>query len=206
VQVTHPSRYWPWVLLRALPAAVAAVVVTFNADHSAFLGSLVFGGFAVVSGVVLVLGGLRALRPDPTATMFVVQGAVSVLVGGIALVAPRGGVGLLLLLVGAWAALTGFAELYSGLRSRARLDSAKDWIFAGGLTVLFAIVAFVIPADYSQPFTGPDGVDRSLTASIVLVGLVGAYAAILGVYLVIAGLSLKWAGRAVAAPAAESSN
>ena len=61
------------------------------------------------------------------------------------------------------------------------------------LTVLLAVVVLVIPADYVQPFTGPDGVARELTASIIIVGVLGAYWAILGIYLVIAGLSLKWA-------------
>jgi len=65
-------------------------------------------------------------------------------------------------------------------------------------------VVLVVPGDYNQPFTGPDGIERALTASVILVGVLGAYGAVLGVYLVIAGLSLKWANRAVAAPAAES--
>jgi hypothetical protein len=47
-------------------------------------------------------------------------------------------------------------------------------------------------------------VERQLTASIIFVGFIGAYGAILAVYLVIAGLSLKWADRPVAASAAES--
>ena len=48
------------------------------------------------------------------------------------------------------------------------------------------------PQSLDQHFTGPDGVDRSLTASIVSVGTFGAYAAIVAVLLVIGGFSLKW--------------
>jgi uncharacterized membrane protein HdeD (DUF308 family) len=202
--ITHAGRYWPWVLLRALPAAVVAVVITFSADHSTALGFVMFGALAVTTGVVVALSAALALDAGILRWTFLAQGALGVVLGAVALAFPGAGLGFLLLLVGAWAALTGFLELYSGLRSRGRSDSAKDWLFAGGLTVALAIVVLLIPADYSQPFAGPDGVERALTASIVLVGLIGAYSAVLGVFLVIAGLSLKWAGRTVAATAAES--
>ena len=200
----HASRYWPWVLLRALPAIVVAIVITFNADHSARLGFFTFGALALAGGAVVLTGSIRALDQGVVRLCFAVQGAVGIVLGGIALFSAGAGLPFLILLVSAFSVLTGFLELYSGLRSRGRSDSARDWLFVGALTVLFAVVVLVVPADYSQPFTGPDGVERALTASIVLVGLLGAYGAILGVYLVIAGLSLKWAPRAVAATAAES--
>ena len=59
--------------------------------------------------------------------------------------------------------------------------------------MLFAIAVLFIPVDYSQAITIPDKVVPNLTASTILVGALGAYAAIVAVYLVIAGLSLKWA-------------
>jgi hypothetical protein len=65
----------------------------------------------------------------------------------------------------------------------------------------------LVPAGLEQQFTGPDHVERVLTASVFVVGLLGAYSAILGVYLVIGGLSLRWAGQpGRPAPIAERSN
>ena len=202
----HASRYWPWVLLRALPAIALAVVITFSQDHSTRLGFVTFGVFALVSGIAVAAGAVRALDAGVARWTFVAQGALGVLAGLTALLSSGGGTAFLIFVVSAWAVVTGFLELYSGLRGRGRIDSSRDWLFAGGLTVLFAVAVLLVPADYAQLFTGPDDVQRSLTASIVLVGLVGAYDALLGVYLVIAGLSLKWAGRTVAATAAESGN
>lgn len=203
--VSHAARYWPWVLVRALGALVIGVVITFSADHSTLLGYASFGGFAVVSGLVLVVGAVLALPAGLLRGFQLAQGAVSLAFGVVALFSTAAGLPFLILLLSAWAVISGFLELYLGLRSRGRLDYSRDWLFAGALTVLFAVVVLVVPSDYSQPFIGPDEVERSLTASVILVGVLGAYGAVLGVYLVIAGLSLKWAGRAVAAPAAESS-
>ena len=200
----HATRYWPWVLLRALPAVVVAVYITFSADHSTVLGFIMFGVLALVGGVFVALGAVLALDDGVLRWTFLAQGAIGVVAGIVALAFSGAGIGFLIFLLSGYAALTGFLELYSGLRSRGRLDSARDWLFAGGLTVVFAIAVLLVPADYTQPFMGPDGVERALTASVILVGLLGAYGAILGVFLVIAGLSLKWANRTVAATAAES--
>ena len=47
------AAYWPVAVLRAIPAAVLGLVITFAADHSAGLGLVSFGVFALVSGVLL---------------------------------------------------------------------------------------------------------------------------------------------------------
>jgi hypothetical protein len=54
----------------------------------------------------------------------------------------------------------------------------------------------LVPGGLDQHFVGPDGVERSLTSAVVTVGMFGAYAAVLGVYLLIGGLSLKWGASA----------
>ena len=82
-----------------------------------------------------------------------------------------------------WAAVTGFIELYAGIRPRAH-PGRRDWIAAGGFTALLAIVFLLLPPD-----------------AVTAVGLLGGYLVILGVYLVIGGFSLKWA----AAPGAAAS-
>jgi uncharacterized membrane protein HdeD (DUF308 family) len=194
----HSARYWFVPLLRAVPAAIVAVIITFSADHSTTLGYFTFGAFALVSGIAVGVGSYLALDARPR-TMFIVQAIIGIALGIAALAFAGSGLPFLLFLMSGWAAFTGFLELYSGLRGRARIASSRDWIFAGGLTAVLAIVVLVIPADYQQAFTGPDDVERQLTASVIIVGVFGAYAALLAVYFVIAGLSLKWAGSATTA-------
>jgi uncharacterized membrane protein HdeD (DUF308 family) len=199
--VSHPeagatlgSRSWLVFLARAVIAIVIAVAITFSADHSARLGFLTFGAFAILSGIVVAIGGLT---DGHGRTPAIVQGGVSVIAGILSLALSGSEVAVLLFLISSWAAVTGFAELYRGLRSRRRTPLAREWVFAGGLTAVLAIAALVIPADLSESFVGPDNVERSLTASVVLVGIFGAYAAILGVYFVIAALSTRWSTTAV---------
>ena len=194
--VDSTARYWILQVLRAVPAAIAAVVITFSSDHSAPLGLTVFGGFAVVTGLLGLVLVPRLLLDDRVARLnFLVSAVVSVLAGAGALTfaltgfAPLPGLFLIVII---WALLTGALELYSGFRVRGRSPFARDWMTIGGLTVILALAYLVVPPGLDQQFEGPDGVARSLTASIVTVGIFGAYAAILAVLLLIGGFSLKW--------------
>jgi len=182
------AAYWYVPLCRALPAAMLALVITFSADHSPELGLLTFGLFGVLSGLVVGVLTFVTVAAGIERSLFVVQGALTLLAGAVALLVPEAGLGVFLVLVTAWAALTGFLELYIGFHG-----ASRDWIFIGALTVLLAIIVLLVPPGFEEQFTGPDGVARVLSASVIVVGILGAYGAITAVYLIIGGLSLKWA-------------
>lgn len=195
------AAYWPVPIARAIPAAALALAVTFSADHSARFGLVVFGCFGVLAGIVLGVASWRRLRTSGVLPHFLAQAVVTTLAGILALIARDGGTSDLLLILTVFAAITGVLELYSGLRSRRRFVAAGDWIAVGAFTAVAAVALVLIPSGYAQPFTGPDHVARVLDASVVAVGLLGAYAAIVTVYLVIAGLSAKWGPQSADPPA-----
>jgi uncharacterized membrane protein HdeD (DUF308 family) len=186
------AAYWPLPIARGVAAAVLALAITFSADHSAMFGILAFGCFAIISGIALGVLALVRLAGSEVRPYLLAQAAASIGLGVLALALRDGGVATLFLVVSAWAALTGALELYSGFRTRRRHVASVDWLKVGGLTALLAIVLVLVPPEFAQPFTGPDGVDRVLDAAVVAVGVLGAYAAITAVYLVVAGLSAKW--------------
>ena len=195
-----PVTSWYAILARAIPAAALAIVVTLSADHSVSVGMLTLGLFAVATGAIVLAFVLRSPVRGIERGIGIMQGAIALLVGIASLASPHS-LSLFILLLTVFAVVTGFLELYLGLRVRKSSTAGRDHIFVGALTVLLALVVLLIPADFVQPFTGPDGVARELTASIIIVGVLGAYWAILGVYLVIAGLSLKSVPKKVEATA-----
>uniref|UniRef100_A0A942SYW6 DUF308 domain-containing protein n=1 Tax=Neobacillus citreus TaxID=2833578 RepID=A0A942SYW6_9BACI len=196
---TRRARYWPIPILRALPAAVVAIVITFSSNHAAGYGLLLFGGFAVIEGLVLLFGS-RRLPGDPRSRRSsLLQGVLAVLAGVAALACNGLGLPAFITIVVAFAVLTGALELTQGLRSRRTAPFSRDWTTVGGLTLLLAVAFLVTPPDYSQQLGGVEQVSGTLDASIVLVGLLGAYLAITAVFHVIAGLSHKWG---TASPAA----
>lgn len=167
--------YWLVPVLRAIPAVLVGLIITFMEDHSSRIGLISFGAFAVVTGMVILVGSLRLLGDRVVRGVLVAQGVIAAASGVAALALWGSGIGVLLLIVTLYAALTGVLELYAGLRSRGAAP-ARDWLSVGGFTAVAAIVFVLIPPD-----------------SILATGLIGAYGMILGVFLLIGGLSLKWA-------------
>jgi len=169
------SRYWVVPAVRAVVALAAAAVITFTRDaHTATFGLIVFGVFAIVEGLATgVLSALLAGRRI-TRVLFAVQGAIGVVAGVLALVLPSSGLGLFLYLVTVWAALTGILELYNGVRERGRDAAARDWLITGALTAVLALVLLFVPAD-----------------AVLAIGLLGAWAVIVGVFQGIGAATLR---------------
>ena len=190
-----------WVLpaLRAIVALVVGFAITFTPAHSATFGLIAFGLYAVVAGAILLAGSFGH-RSDPASRgLFVAQGVVTVLAGIAAIVLPDGGVHYLVFVVSAWAIVTGALELVSGIRARTRLAAARDWIILGGLTLVLAIGFLVVPPDYSQNLGGIEQIKGQLTASVILVGMFGAWAVVTGVLLGISAVSARGVRSATAA-------
>jgi len=166
--------YWLVLVLRAVPAVVVGLVITFTEDHSPRVGLVAFGVFAVVTGAILLLGTLRTVVDRVIRGVLTTQAIITLAAGIAALLLRGSGIGILLFIVTVFAALTGMLELYAGLRSRGAAPS-RDWLAVGAYTAVAALVFVLIPAD-----------------PILATGLIGAYGIILGVFLLIAGLSLKW--------------
>lgn len=189
--VTTRARYWPVQLVRAVPALAVGFVITFSADHSSKFGLLVFGAFAIASGIVIGWGAFRSVhRLNPFS-----RAVIAVLSGIAALVFNSTGLETLFFIVIAFAAMTGFLELYQGLRTRGKDPFSRDWITVGAITSVLAIAVLLVPPDFAAPWSVVDKAGEAtgtLTASIIVVGIIGAYTILIGVYLVIGGLSARW--------------
>jgi len=177
--IQTPSRYWVVPAVRAVIALIAAVVVTFTQGaHTPVFGLVVFGCFAIADGIATAALTFAFGPRTLTRTLFVIQGAIGVVAGVLALTLASSGLGLFLYLVTVWGALTGFLELYSGLRDRGRDAAARDWLVTGALTAVLALVLLLVPAD-----------------ALLAVGLFGAWAVIVGVFQGIGAVSLRSAAR-----------
>ncbi|WP_349899150.1 DUF308 domain-containing protein [Parafrigoribacterium soli] len=198
------AAYWPVPLIRAVPAAVIGLSITFTADHSARLGLVTFGVFAMVSGALLASLSWRRLAVSGVRPSLVTQGAIAVVLGLLAMLLQDGGTVALLSLFTVFALLTGFLELYSGLRTRGRFIASGDWRVGGILTVLAGVAFLLVPPELHQRVSTPEGTTGVLDASIVAVGILGAYGAILAIYLLIAGFSAKWGTQSASAVPAET--
>ncbi|OCG73621.1 acyl-CoA synthetase [Microbacterium sediminis] len=189
-------------LLRALFAAVAAVMITFSPDHSAEVGLAVFSGFAAASALILALSAWL-VRPAGQRGRIVLLTAVYLVAGVVAGTPQLRGTTALFAVLIAWGLLAGLVELVIGIVDR-RTDRviARDTIFVGALTMLLGVASIVVRPEYRLDYFIEDaGRTFTLTGTIIAVGLFGAYAAIVAAFLGIAGLSPRPVAPAEPAPA-----
>ena len=193
VVAADPAGLAAWVVpaLRAIVALIVGFAITFTPAHSATFGLVAFGLFAVVEGAIVGAGALGDRTERRSRGLFVVQGILTVIAGIAALVLPEGGVHYFVWVVSAWAVVTGALELVSGIRARGRGAAARDWMILGGLTLVLAVAFLLVPPDYSQTLGGIEQIKGELTASVVLVGMFGAWAIVAGVLLGIAAVSAR---------------
>lgn len=211
-------------LARAGAAALAAVMITFTPDHSAPFGVAVFSGFAIVTALIHLFA-VWVVFPRG-------QRAPSILLGSAALIAGlAGGIVLTRTITGffimviAWAVFSGIVETVAGARGLRTpkaigpgeihpwsdgseappppRSESRDALVVGILTLVLGATLLLVPTGFALDYT-IDEVDQTftLTGIIIGVGAFGGYAAILAVYLGIAGFSPRPVPITTEAPAA----
>jgi uncharacterized membrane protein HdeD (DUF308 family) len=167
--VNSPFRVF--LLARAVPALVAAAVITFSANHSVIVGQLVFMIYAFVIAPVFIWAAFACGFVSRVRVLYVISGAAAVLAAAITAITIGGGLIAFTLTVGIWAALSGALELWAGWTTSTKAQS-REMLLLGGLTAVLGLVEAVVPLN-----------------DVYAVGLFGAYAAIVAVFAAIAGFS-----------------
>src|SRR5690606_3235388 len=124
------------------------------------------------------------------------RGALPISAGGlVAVVGNGGGLSLLVGVLIAFGAVMGTIELALGVRARGESPWARDWVTTGILSIVLALAVAVIPFDLANQWqiVAKDGSALSgvVTAEIFVVGVFGAYAVMLGMFLLIAAVSAR---------------
>jgi uncharacterized membrane protein HdeD (DUF308 family) len=188
------ALFWRPMLWRSLVLLVLAAVVTFSSDHSITFGWIVFG-ILVLATTITVQLGIRFVSDESTRRILRLLMVLSAGFSVIAIYNLNVGSSALILTMLIWAAATGIIELIAGLRLRGRDPISREWVATGIITMIFAVALLVVPADYSLtyevPVKGGEPLTLTLDATVIAVGLLGAYAVLLGVYLLIAAISLR---------------
>jgi len=187
-------------LMRALFAAIAALMITFSSDHSAVVGLSVFSGFALATALVLLLSAWL-VHPAGSRWPAIVLGLLSVVAGMATGIPVWRTNDAFFVIVAVWALATGVTELIVGIRARrAGSDpTARDAIIVGCFGILLAVLLWVIPAGFAYDYTIDEAGTFELTGIILGVGMFGGYAALVAVFLGIAGLTPKKADAVAAA-------
>jgi len=166
------SRNWWLIALRGI-AAIIFGILAFVWPGITFLALvLLFGAYVLVDGVFAIIGAITHRSENENRWLLLLEGLVSIAAGVIAWFAP-GLAGLaLVLLIAAWAVVTGVLEIWAAVQLRKEIHG--EWLLAlsGILSVIFGILLALNPA----------------VGSLVVIWIIGAYAIVFGIIL----LALAW--------------
>ena len=172
---TPTLPYYVVSAIRSVTLLITGLVITFTPGHSARFGLVALGILGVVNAVGLGLVALGLSTRETARGLHLWQALVSLVVGALVLALQEAGMILLLWALVFWALLVGVAEVFYGARL-ARGDALRrDWITQGSMTVVLGLVVLFQPAD-----------------SVAVVGFLGAWAIVQGVYMAIASVALRF--------------
>jgi uncharacterized membrane protein HdeD (DUF308 family) len=180
--VTQPQAALPaetghwWALaLRGVIAILFGLAALLRPDIALGALILLFGAYALVDGVFEIVGVFRGTRAGTPRWLLLLEGVVSILAGIIALIFPGITAIALLYLVVAWAIVTGIAEIATAIRLRQEIQGEWALILGGILSVIFGLILAVLPG----------------VGILSLIWLIGAYAVVFGVLLLIAAFRVR---------------
>lgn len=171
------SRAW-WVLaLRGALAIVFGVLAWIWPGITLLVLIVMFGAYALVDGAAAIVAAVRGVAGQ-SRTWLAVTGVCGVLLGLAALFWPGATSLILLMLIAAWAVVTGIFEIIAAVALRWE-TTGEGWHIAGGaVSVLFGVVLFAWPA----------------TGAPAILWLIGVAAVVFGVTLVVAAFQLRKLG------------
>jgi len=137
-------QWWVLVLQGVLGIAVGLLAIIYPGIALATI-ALLFGVWAIVSGVAQLAAGWRVAEARGRSWPFLLSGAVSVIAGILAVLYPDVTVLYLILLLGAWILISGMMEVYTAWRIRNEVTG--EWILAlgGALRVIAGILILAMP-------------------------------------------------------------
>jgi uncharacterized membrane protein HdeD (DUF308 family) len=168
--VSDLAAQWWAIAFRGLAAVLFGCAALFW-PPAAFLALVfVFGAYALVDGVLNVIGAVRAGRSGGRWGALVFEGVVSVIAGLVTLFWPGITALALVLAIAAWSFVTGIAEIAAAIRLRKQIRG--EWLLglSGLLSVAFGVLLFLAPAAGAFALTVWIGA-YSLVFGAVLIGL-----------------------------------
>ena len=174
---------WIWAVVRGALAIVFGIIALTSPITTAVVLAIVIGVFAIVDGIVDLIDAIRH-RGSAGVGLRVFLGVVSLLFGIIILVWPGKTIGFMVVLIAIWSILIGVLQIVANVSIRK--DAPGAWIWgavSGALGLIFGIVVL---------FNLGIGL-------VALIWLVGIWAIVFGLALIVLGLQVRKAGKAVAA-------
>lgn len=170
---------WWLLALRGLVAVLFGVLAFVWPGATLITLVWLFGAFAFVNGLLSLILAAKAPKGYPRIGSLILGGLLGILAGLLTFVMPGITALGLLMLIAAWAIVTGIMEVVAAIRLRKII--ANEWllILAGIASVAFGVILFLQPA----------------AGALALIWWIGAWALVFGILLIVLAFRMRnWKG------------
>jgi uncharacterized membrane protein HdeD (DUF308 family) len=164
---------WWALLLRGIAAVLFGLAALFWPGLTLFVLVVFFGAYALVDGIFALVAGIRG--SGGFRWLLIVEGALGVIAGLVALFYPGVTALVLLYVIAIWAIITGVLEVVTAISLRREIEN--EWLMGlgGVISVIFGIILAVLPG----------------VGLLSLVWLIGIYALIFGIALIVLSFRVR---------------
>lgn len=172
---------WIWAVVRGALAIVFGIVAMVAPITTAIVLAIVIGIFAIVDGIIDLIDAIRH-RGTSGVGLRVFLGVISLLFGIIILVWPGKTIGFMVILIAIWSIVIGLLQVIANVGIRKEAPGVWVWgVISGALGIVFGVLVLF-----------------NLNIGLVaLIWLMGIWAIVFGVALIVLGLQVRKAAKAV---------
>ena len=177
------AQNWWAIALRGVFAIIFGLIALFLPTAAILAFVLLFAAYMLVDGVFAIIAGVRAAQRHERWGWLVFEGILDLIAGAIAVLWPLITVVAFVLLMGAWAIVTGV--LLFGASFRLNILHGR-WLMSlgGGISIIWGVLLIIWP----------------LVGAIVLTWWIAAYALFFGIAMLVLAFRLRGRRRATVAP------
>lgn len=168
------NKWWTFVA-RGIFAILFGVLTLILPELTLIVLVLMFGGFVLIDGLFTVILSLTRQQDFDRWWWALIEGLFGVILGILAFVWPGITGFVLLMLIVAWAIVTGILEIGAAIQLRRVIENEWLLAFSGLISIGLGVAMLIWPG----------------AGAVALAWLIGIYAIIFGITLIALGIRLK---------------
>lgn len=173
--LTALARNWWVVTVRGVLAVIFGVVTIMWPGPTLLVLITLFGAYALVDGIFAVVAGIASRGENQRWWAMLLEGVAGILLGLLTFRWPGTTALVLVYFIAGWALLTGVLEIVAAIQLRQIITGEWALILGGIVSVIFGVLLVVAPG----------------AGALGLTWLIGAYAVVFGLVLLILALRLR---------------
>ena len=168
------AKNWWMLLLRGIAAIIFGGLALAWPGITLVTLILFYGAFVLVDGVLAIVAAITGGAPAPRWWLAIV-GLLGIAAGLLTFLMPGVTAIVLLYFIAGWAIATGVFQIIGAIRLRKEIDNEWLLILCGIISVLFGVAMMLSPG----------------AGALALIWVIGSYAIVIGVLLVVLSFRLK---------------